>query len=55
MRMVMDNLDFYKEVRGVMTCFEPLTDAVLQRAAEDGLTVREIRSVLGSVHTNEEL
>ena len=42
----MDNLNFYKEVRGVMTCFEPLTDAVLQRAAEDGLTVREIRSAL---------
>lgn len=42
----MDNLSLYKEVRGVMTCFEPLTDAVLQRAAEDGLTVREIRSVL---------
>ena len=42
----MDNLNFYKEVRGVMTCFEPLTDAVLQRAAEDGLTVREIRIAL---------
>ena len=42
----MDNLTYYREVQGVMTRFEPLTDAALQATAEDGLTVSEIKSAL---------
>lgn len=42
----MDNLIYYREVQGVMTRFEPLTDAALQATAEDGLTVSEIKSAL---------
>lgn len=44
--MTMDNLTYYREVQGVMTRFEPLTDAALQATAEDGLTVSEIKSAL---------
>lgn len=42
----MNNLSYYKEIRGVMTRFEPLTESVLQNCDADGLTLPEIRSAL---------
>lgn len=42
----MNNLAYYKELQGVMTQFEPLTEAALQNSDADGLTLPEISSAL---------
>ena len=42
----MDNLSYYKEVQGVMTHFEPLTEEALQKVAEDDLTISCIKNAL---------
>lgn len=42
----MNNLSYYKELQGVMTQFEPLTEAALQKVDADGLTIPEIRNAL---------
>lgn len=42
----MDNLSYYREVQGVMTRFEPLTEDALQKVAEDSLTIRDIKRAL---------
>lgn len=41
----MSNLSYYKEVQGVMTRFEPLTAAALEKASVD-LTIAEIQTAL---------
>lgn len=43
----MNDLSYYKELQGVMTKFEPLTEAALQNFDTDGLTLSEIKSALG--------
>lgn len=42
----MSNLSYYKEIQGVMTRFEPLTETALQKVDTDGLTVPEIKRAL---------
>lgn len=42
----MSNLPLYKEIQGAMTQFEPLTKAVVQKVAEDGLTFSEVKAAL---------
>lgn len=42
----MNDLSYYKELQGVMTKFEPLTEAALQNFDTDGLTLSEIKSAL---------
>ena len=42
----MNNLSYYKNLQGVMTQFEPLTEADLQKVDADGLTIPEIRNAL---------
>ena len=42
----MNNIPLYKEIQGAMTQFEPLTEAVVQKAAEDGLTISEVKAAL---------
>ena len=42
----MNNLSYCKELQGVMTQFEPLTEAALQKVDADGLTIPEIRNAL---------
>ena len=42
----MNNLSYYKNLQGVMTQFEPLTEAALQKVDADGLTILEIRNAL---------
>lgn len=42
----MSNLTYYREVQGVMTRFEPLTETALQQASEDNMTLQEVRSAL---------
>lgn len=38
--------EYYMEVRGSMTRFEPLTEALVARTTEDGLTLAELTEVL---------
>ena len=42
----MKNQQLIQEVRGVMTQFEPLTEAVVSERSEDGLTYSELAEVL---------
>lgn len=42
----MNKSDFYREVRGVMTRFDPLTEADLAEHTPDGLTLSELSNVL---------
>ena len=42
----MNNLSYYKNLQGVMTQFEPLTEADLQKVDADGLTIPEIKNAL---------
>ena len=44
----MNNLPYYRELQGVMTRFEALTDTALQKLSEEGLTVSEIKTELES-------
>lgn len=44
----MKNQQLIQEVRGVMTQFEPLTEAVVSERSEDGLTYSELAEVLSS-------
>lgn len=42
----MNNLFYYKDLQGVMTQFEPLTEAALQKVDADGLAIPEIKNAL---------
>lgn len=44
----MRNPDLIREVRGVMTRFEPLTEEIVSTHAADGLTYSELTEVLRS-------
>lgn len=42
----MSKSDFYREVRGVMTRFDPLTELIVAEHTEDGLTYSELAGIL---------
>ena len=41
-----NNLSLVKNVRGCMTCFDPLTPEIVTEQSEDGLTYDELKAVL---------
>lgn len=42
----MRNPELFREVRGVMTRFEPLTEEIVDACTQDGLTYQELSDVL---------